>query len=82
MPRIHLLWNQRLQIYGEYSFQKKARSIFKTEMPLVIICYYIMYSGYSYRIASMGSRDAAFFAGYQPKNTPVTVHTANDSITE
>lgn len=41
-----------------------------------------MYCGYSYRIASMGSSDAAFFAGYHPKNTPVTVHTANDNMTE
>ena len=37
---------------------------------------------YSYRIASIGSNPAAFFAGYQPKQTPVTVHTANDNTTE
>ena len=30
----------------------------------------------------MGSRLEAFFAGYQPKNTPVIVHTANDSTIE
>ena len=36
---------------------------------------------YSYRMASIGSRSAAFLAGYQPKNTPVTVHTANDKNT-
>lgn len=37
---------------------------------------------YSYRIASIGSRRAAFWAGYQPKKIPVTVQTANDSTTE
>ncbi|SES88268.1 hypothetical protein SAMN04487825_1077 [Prevotella sp. kh1p2] len=31
---------------------------------------------YSYRMASIGSNCAAFLAGYQPKNTPVNVHTA------
>lgn len=36
---------------------------------------------YSYLNASIGSRLAAFLAGYQPKNTPVTVHTANERIT-
>ncbi len=36
---------------------------------------------YSYRIASIGSRSAAFLAGYHPKNTPVTVQTANDRNT-
>ena len=36
---------------------------------------------YSYRNASIGSRSAAFLAGYHPKKTPVTVHTANDSNT-
>ena len=33
-------------------------------------------------MASIGSRFDAFFAGYHPKNTPVIVHTANDSTTE
>lgn len=33
---------------------------------------------YSYRRASMGFRRLALRAGYHPKNTPVTVHTAND----
>jgi hypothetical protein len=37
---------------------------------------------YSYRIASIGSRPAAFLAGYQPKNTPVNVQTANDKTIE
>ena len=36
---------------------------------------------YSYRMASMGSSCAAFLAGYQPKNTPVTVQTAKDRNT-
>ena len=31
---------------------------------------------YSYLIASIGSKSAAFLAGYHPKNTPVNVHTA------
>src|SRR5664279_4230389 len=38
--------------------------------------------GYSYLSASIGSRLAAFFAGYQPKNIPIIVHTANDSTSE
>lgn len=33
-------------------------------------------------MASIGSRFDAFFAGYHPKNTPVTVHTTNESTTE
>ena len=37
---------------------------------------------YSYLSASIGSRLAAFLAGYQPKNIPITVHTANESISE
>ena len=37
--------------------------------------------GYSYLSASIGSRSAAFLAGYQPKKIPVTVQTANESIT-
>jgi hypothetical protein len=37
---------------------------------------------YSYLRASIGSRLAAFLAGYQPKNTPMTVHTANDRTSE
>ena len=36
---------------------------------------------YSYLIASIGSRSAAFLAGYQPKNTPVTVQTAKERNT-
>ena len=32
-------------------------------------------------MASIGSRSAAFLAGYQPKNTPVTVHTAKERNT-
>ena len=32
-------------------------------------------------MASIGSSCAAFLAGYHPKNTPVTVHTANDRMT-
>ncbi len=36
----------------------------------------IMMIYHSYLMASIGSRRAAFFAGYQPKNTPVNVHTA------
>mgnify|MGYP006887145254 CR=1 FL=1 len=31
---------------------------------------------YSYLIASIGSKSAAFLAGYHPKKTPVTVQTA------
>ena len=31
---------------------------------------------YSYLMASMGSRRAAFLAGYHPKKTPVNVQTA------
>ena len=38
--------------------------------------------GYSYLMAVMGSEDAAFLAGYHPKNKPVTVHTINDKIME
>src|SRR5450759_3556480 len=37
---------------------------------------------YSYLRASIGSRLAAFLAGYQPKNTPITVHTTNDKTSE
>lgn len=33
---------------------------------------------YSYRSALIGSNDAAFFAGYQPKNMPVAAQTTND----
>ena len=40
-----------------------------------------MKNGYSYLMASIGSRDAAFLAGYHPKNTPVTVHTTKESST-
>ena len=36
---------------------------------------------YSYLIASIGSKSAAFFAGYQPKKTPVTVQTAKERKT-
>ena len=37
---------------------------------------FFLYFDHSYLRASMGSSCAAFFAGYQPKNTPVKVHTA------
>ena len=36
---------------------------------------------YSYLIASIGSKSAAFFAGYHPKKTPVTVQTAKERMT-
>ena len=32
-------------------------------------------------MASIGSKSAAFFAGYHPKKIPVTVHTAKESNT-
>ena len=35
---------------------------------------------YSYRRALIGSRLAAFFAGYHPKKIPVAAHTTNDKI--
>ena len=38
--------------------------------------YCFLIPNHSYRIASIGSKSAAFLAGYQPKNTPVTVQTA------
>lgn len=34
-----------------------------------------LHSHHSYRIASIGSSWAAFFAGYQPKKMPVAVQT-------
>ena len=37
---------------------------------------------YSYLKASIGSRLAAFFAGYHPKNMPIKTQTLNDNITE
>ena len=36
---------------------------------------------YSYLIASIGSKSAAFLAGYHPKKTPVTVQTAKERNT-
>ena len=36
---------------------------------------------YSYLMASIGSKSAAFLAGYHPKKTPVTVHTAKERNT-
>lgn len=40
------------------------------------IMYDFLFIFYSYLNASIGSSWAAFLAGYQPKNTPVNVHTA------
>ena len=39
------------------------------------------YPFYSYLMASIGSKSAAFLAGYHPKKTPVTVHTAKERNT-
>ena len=36
---------------------------------------------HSYLKALIGSSEAAFLAGYHPKNMPVAAHTTNESIT-
>ena len=36
---------------------------------------------HSYLNALIGSNEAAFLAGYHPKNIPVAAHTTNESIT-
>lgn len=55
---------------GKLSFDRRQR------VSLLLQSFIHLVVNYSYLMASMGSRRAAFLAGYQPKNTPVKVQTA------